>query len=561
MEPSTLIYEDKTESSFNSVQSITRESAKSVESLYLNKLQKPLEDKMVERFVSQVIDKCVADIQNDSSNMDGAVMNNNDPNTSQCLEIRKLKNNAINSEECSEAVKVIESGESENQEGQQHEDGASRNNVHEKWQNNLADHLYCARTAVEEYQGMKYESKDNGAEHCLEMTSDHNYCVTDSGMEECPEKNLDHNYCVTDLPDTNTTVDEELESYMVLEGGKNVDEGGVDNSIIDNLQSGEDETAVKDCYCLMEEGEYFIDKSNVSRIDYTDLEFIELEVRDETETGTGHSPGTFPGSETEKEKEFGGIREADVDSDTKSGSASQLDEDNNESVTEETPQSFKKSRKRTSLIPVPVKLCDASPQFKPDSRSASNSPFIPYKTHSVMTSPFVPYETHSAMTSPFIPYTTQTTSVNTDNIETADVEVGTEFPSTIYVNIIKDQPEVRSISVSTDESFDTGKETGNDFGRSVEHNTHKSEALNSEIGDFSSVITRTDPRDYSEISVMTEMIETVDTGVGSVVDTTDIGVEVQPTVVNVATEMTDLPMTTVGTSMTPLKLQHKNGKR
>ena len=562
MEPSTLIYEDKMENSSNSLQSITRESAKSVENLYLNKLQKSIEDKMVKQFVSQVIDKCVAAIQSDSSNMNGAGMNNNDENTSQCLQVRKLTSNATNSNECSEVGMFFESGESEGQEGEQHEDSAGQNRVDKNLQNNLADHLYCARNAVEDYQGMKYESSDNGAEHS-------------------PEKNLDHNYCVTDFTDTNTTV--ELDNHMVPEEDNNAYESGEDDSVIDNLQSGADETAVKDCYCLMEEGEYFIDRSNVSRIDYTDMEFIELEVRDETKTGTGHSPGIFPGSETEKETEFGGISEADVDSDTKSGSTSQLDEDNNDAGTEETPQSFKKSRKRTSLIPVPVRLCDASPQFKPESRSASNSPFVPYKTHSAMTSPCipyethsattspfvpyethsaitspcVPYETHSAMTSPFIPYTTQTTSVNTDNIETADVEVGTEFPSTIYVNIIKDQPEVRSISVSMDESFDTETETGSDLTRSVEHNMHKSEALNSEIGDFNSVITR----DYSEISVMTEMIETVDTGVDAMVDTTDIGVEVQPTVVNVATEMTDLPMTTVGTSMTPLKLQHKNGKR
>ena len=664
LEPSALIYEDKTDtcSSSHSAQNTTKDTVKLVESTYLDKLRKSVEDKMIDNFVSQVIDKCVADIQIDSRNVDRTGAASNGTHTKQNSEaslvndvsnakdhtcdIEEQRHNATDTEQNSEVRTLGQNDKSEDPTGktEQHKDSANLiDHVQENVHGNLVDHLYCA-SGVEEYQDNKHSVTDNGVENNLERNSDHNYCVNDS-------------------TNSDTTVIEELsDSNSVCKVVLNADECSSDHAVIDDLQNVGD--TFKDCYCLMEEGEYFIDKSNVSRPDYTDLEFIELEVSDETcktEVDAECTPEINLGCETEMETEV--INDADVDSDANSSLLFQFSKENDninlsKKITEEMPapvctsmdlncgvlnpqgvtymvspksdatamtstwkqnitspdctkntfqlpkaeeivevaykdcqanlerdpgrksnsdcldQLSVNSVQHTSLVTektgsddtdrlsvkdtVSVKVCDAYVQSKPDLRSATNSPFVPYDTHSASTSPFVPYETHSATTSPFIPYAVHTTSVNTDIVETADAEVGTELPPTIYVNIIKDQPEVKSISVSTDESFDTETETGTCLNRSVDLITKESISLNKEINHDNAVSASTDLPDYSMKNTMTE---TADIGVGAIVDTVDIGVEVQPTVVTVSTEMTELPMSTVGTSMTPLKMQHKNGKR
>ena len=117
-------------------------------------------------------------------------------------------------------------------------------------------------------------------------------------------------------------------------------------------------------------------------------------------------------------------------------------------------------------------------------------------------------DTHSAMNSPFIVNEIKNTSVNTDVTDTDDANVGTETPATIYVNIIKDQTEVVDKGSITDKT------------------------------------------------VMSEMWTNTDNH-----ERVSVGVEVRPELETVYTEMVDLPMLTVGTSMTPVKLANKFGKR
>ena len=128
-------------------------------------------------------------------------------------------------------------------------------------------------------------------------------------------------------------------------------------------------------------------------------------------------------------------------------------------------------------------------------------------------------DTHSAMNSPFIMYDTKNTSINTDVPDTDDASVGTETPATIFVNIIRDQPAVSDKSINTDKTMVSNVWTG------------------------------------------TENVPSVSIGINAGVDTVEVGVEARPELETVYTEMTDLPMTTVGTSMTPVKLVNKFGKR
>ena len=206
-------------------------------------------------------------------------------------------------------------------------------------------------------------------------------------------------------------------------------------------------------------------------------------------------------------------------------------------------------RKSASCSPMPLSMCDVSVQNIPDTHSAMNSPMpvsmcdvsvqnIP-DTHSAMNSPFIVNEikntsvntditdtddmmplsmcdvsvqnipdTHSAMNSPFIVNEIKNTSVNTDVTDTDDANVGTETPATIYVNIIKDQTEVVDKCIITDKT------------------------------------------------VMSEMWTNTDNH-----ERVSVGVEARPELETVFTEMVDLPMMTVGTSMTPVKLANKFGKR
>ena len=156
--------------------------------------------------------------------------------------------------------------------------------------------------------------------------------------------------------------------------------------------------------------------------------------------------------------------------------------------------------------PIPLSHCDASIQNSPDMRSAMNSPFVPYETQNI--------------------------SINTDTSDTSDASVGTEAPATIYVSVIKDQPAVRDRSVSTDsaESSNVSISTDTTF--------------------TDTVSTNTDAHFTSDAIMMTDSTKTV-----------EVGIEVRPDIMTVSTEMTDFPMTTVGTSMTPVKMVNKFGKR
>ena len=140
-----------------------------------------------------------------------------------------------------------------------------------------------------------------------------------------------------------------------------------------------------------------------------------------------------------------------------------------------------------------------------DRKSASCSP-IPLSMCDVSVQN-IP-DTHSAINSPFIVNEIKNTSVNTDITDTDDANVGTETPATIYVNIIKDQTEVVDKCIITDKT------------------------------------------------VMSEMWTNTDNH-----DGVSVGVEARPELETVYTEMVDLPMMTVGTSMTPVKLANKFGKR
>ena len=640
-----MIYEDKTETFSQISQYTTRDTSKTVEPTYLNKLQKSVEDKMIDKFVSQVIDKCVADIHSERNSVDNTGLETIATDTSQNSMVGTLSESSkSNSNAC-------DLSGTDNEEPEGHVTPVDH--VHENVRGNLVDHSYCVSN--------------------VERCQDNEYSETDIGKASNLERDPDHNYCVHEFTASDMVANKEVEhSYSVIKEDVHNDDSGSEGSFIDNLQHETD--IVRDSYSLMEEGEYFIDRSNVSRTDYTDWEFVELEISDETcriEIDAEHSPAVSHGCETEVEA----TNDANVDSHANSDSVCQLikdteDTNHSESLVEEmtspmctsvdidsglpNPQgvtymvspkfdtqamssSWKQSitspdcmkqnfhlpspgkndelnpencqaelerdqglelntecldlcsvelrgdqinslqdtsleTEKTALddklivtdtlcSPVPVKVCNASVQNKPDLRSASNSPFVPYETHSAMTSPFVPYETYSATTSPFVPYETQTTSVNTENIETVDAEVGTELPPTIYVNIIKDQPEMKSISVSTDESFNSETENGDEITTSVDCITINNIGVNTETSDCSSVCTNTDDPACNETSTMTEMVQTANASVCTVVETADIGIEAQPAVESVSTEMTDLPMSTVGTCMTPLKMQHKTGKR
>ena len=162
-------------------------------------------------------------------------------------------------------------------------------------------------------------------------------------------------------------------------------------------------------------------------------------------------------------------------------------------------------RKSSSCSPMPLSMCDVSVKNIPDTHSAMNSP-MPVSMCDVSVQNFP--DTHSAMNSPFIMNEIKNTSVNTDVTDTDDANVGTETPATIYVNIIKDQTEVLDKCIITDKT------------------------------------------------VMSEMWTNTDNH-----ERVSVGVEVRPELETVYTEMVDLPMMTVGTSMTPVKLANKFGKR
>ena len=162
-------------------------------------------------------------------------------------------------------------------------------------------------------------------------------------------------------------------------------------------------------------------------------------------------------------------------------------------------------RKSASCSPMPLSMCDVSVHNIPDTHSAMNSPMpLPMCDVSIQNIP----DTHSAMNSPFIVNEIKNTSVNTDVTDTDDANVGTETPATIYVNIIKDQTEVVDKGIITDKT------------------------------------------------VMSEMWTNTDNH-----ERVSVGVEARPELETVYTEMVDLPMMTVGTSMTPVKLANKFGKR
>ena len=162
-------------------------------------------------------------------------------------------------------------------------------------------------------------------------------------------------------------------------------------------------------------------------------------------------------------------------------------------------------RKSATCSPMPLSMCDVSVQNIPYTHAAMNSPMpLPMCDVSVQNIP----DTHSAMNSPFIVNEIKNTSVNTDVTDTYDANVGTETPATIYVNIIKDQTEVVDKCIITDKT------------------------------------------------VMSEMWTNTDNH-----ERVSVGVEARPELETVYTEMVDLPMMTVGTSMTPVKLANKFGKR
>lgn len=176
--------------------------------------------------------------------------------------------------------------------------------------------------------------------------------------------------------------------------------------------------------------------------------------------------------------------------------------------------------------PIPFVVCDASVQSSSDLRSATTSPFVPYETHDM--------------------------SMNTDTTATTDVEVGTETPATIYVSIIKDQPEVKDISVSTDESFTSDIDNRNET---------QDVCVNTERIETNSVPSNTDASNTADNSTLTDTATTVNICVNTAFETAEVGVDVRPCVETVYTEMEDLPMSSVGTTMTPVKFHNKFGKR